>query len=255
MISVLSYGGGVQTFAILILIEKGIIEKPDFIIFADTLAEYPETYFHIENVAKPLALKLGIEWMTVQEKKGLIEGYSKTNSIPLAGFRNCTSKYKRDPIQRKLREILGSKKKKGVPSIIQLIGISNDEAKRAVEREEQKPKWSLTKYPLLEKNYSRKDLLKIIEESGYPIPRKSGCFICPYGGMKAFVKLKKTHPDLFKIAFSMEEDYLKNTHKRKSGFVKGLKLADLNAMPSIFDFDENLIINDQRECDSGGCFL
>lgn len=256
MLKILSYGGGVQTFAMLILIEKGILPKPDYVIMADTKAEYPETEAHVETIAKPLVEKLGIPWITVVKNEGIIEGYKQTKSIPLPGFRSCTYHFKVQPIHEKLRELLGDSKKNGVASVECWIGISTDEARRKVPREDQSPKWVLQTYPLLDLNYSRKDLINLIEQSEYPMPRKSGCFMCPYAGRKGFIKLKMEKPDLFQIAVDMEEVYFKARPERKNGFIEGLKLIDLQSMPTLFSFEQiDSMVNDQRECDSGGCFL
>jgi len=257
LLQVLSYGGGVQTFAMLILIEKGILPKPDILIHADTKAEYPETEQHIEEVAKPLCEKLNIPWLTVVENEGIIEGYKSDNLIPLPGFRSCTFHYKVKPIQRAIKEILGDKKKNGVASVDCWIGISTDESRREVKRENQSPKWVLQTYPLLKLGYSRNQLIQLIDESPYPMPRKSGCFMCPYAGMKGFIKLKIEKPDLFKIAVEMEDLYFKSRPERKHGFIdNGLKLSDIHSMPTLFSFEElESIQNDQKECDSGGCFL
>ena len=253
---VLSYGGGVQTFAMLIMIEQGLLEKPDLIIMADTKAEYPETEAHVETIARPLAESLGIPFITVVHENGLINGYTKKNSIPLPGFPTCTKNYKVRPINNYLRQSLGDCYTPGKPSVEVWIGISNDEARREIKPENQSPKWVLNTYPLLDKGYSRHDLIKLIEESEYPMPRKSGCFMCPYSGTKGFIKLKMTHPHLFEIARKMEGLFLDKNPEKSYGFVPGLKLDDLASMPSLFSFDQvESMINEQSECDSGGCFL
>ena len=253
---VLSYGGGVQTFAMLVMIEQGILEKPDLIIMADTKAEYPETEAHVETIARPLAESLGIPFIIVVHEEGLIDGYIKQNSIPIAGFRSCTFNYKVRPIHDYLRTALGEAYTKGKPSVEVWIGISTDEARREVKRENQNPKWVLQTYPLLEKGYSRNDLIELINSSEYPMPRKSGCYMCPYSGTKGFIKLKMSHPHLFEIARKMESNYLKHRPERRDGFISGLKLNDLAAMPSLFSFEQvESMINEQSECDSGGCFL
>lgn len=256
MLKVLSYGGGVQTFAMLIMIEKGILDKPDLIIMADTKAEYPETEAHVETIAKPIAERLNIPFITVVRKDGLIDGYFKQNSIPMPGFRSCTYHYKVRPIHDYLRKALGDSFIKGKASVEVWIGISTDEARREVKREDQTPKWVLQTYPLLQKGYSRNDLIQFIEQSEYPMPRKSGCYMCPFSGRKGFIKLKMTHPDLFEIARKMESNYFKNRPERRNGFIEGLKLDDLAAMPTLFSFEEvDSMINEQSECESGGCFL
>ena len=99
-------------------------------------------------------------------------------------------------------------------------------------------------------------MIELIEKSKYPMPIKSGCYMCPYSGTKGFIKLKMSHPDLFEIARQMESNYFKDRPKRRDGFVPGLKLDDLAAMPTLFSFEQvESMINEQSECESGGCFL
>jgi len=64
----LSYGAGMQTFALLVMAEHGDIEI-DEVVFADTGAEHPETYDHIEKVAKPICERIGIPFTTVRMSK------------------------------------------------------------------------------------------------------------------------------------------------------------------------------------------
>jgi hypothetical protein len=72
---VLSYGGGIDSFAMLLnAIDRG--ELPDLVIFADVgdpnrvdPGEWPGTYNHIEQVVMPLCQEQGIEfkWLTTDE--------------------------------------------------------------------------------------------------------------------------------------------------------------------------------------------
>ena len=64
----LSYGAGMQTFALLVMAEQGEIQI-DEVVFADTGAEHPETYEHIEKVAKPICERIGIPFTTVRMNK------------------------------------------------------------------------------------------------------------------------------------------------------------------------------------------
>lgn len=63
-----SYGGGMQTFAIMVLAEQGKIET-DAAIFADTGMEHPETYDHIEKIVKPMCERMDIPFYTVRMEK------------------------------------------------------------------------------------------------------------------------------------------------------------------------------------------
>ena len=64
-ITFLSFGAGVQTTAMLIMLAQGKIHA-DAVIFADTGAEHPETYDYIERYDKPLCEKMGIPFLTVR---------------------------------------------------------------------------------------------------------------------------------------------------------------------------------------------
>ena len=56
---ILSFGGGLQTTALAIMVAKGELEV-DEVIFADTGAEKPETYWYMENYTKPMLEEVGI---------------------------------------------------------------------------------------------------------------------------------------------------------------------------------------------------
>jgi hypothetical protein len=45
--TVVSYGGGVDSTAMTLLLERG--EKPDLVVFCDTGGEYPETYAYLDR--------------------------------------------------------------------------------------------------------------------------------------------------------------------------------------------------------------
>lgn len=256
ILTICSYGGGVQTFGMLLMIKDGLIKKPDAVIFSDTKAEYDATYAHIEAYAKPICEELNIPFYTVQFEEGIIEGYKKTNSIPLPGFRSCTFNYKIRPIHYKLKELLGENWTRGKPCVNSYIGISTDESQRAVPISEQKPKWVFQSYPFLELDMSRRQIIEYIEKSGYPVPIKSGCYICPYHGFKGFVDLKINHPDKYKIAVEMEELYFKERPERRHGFLADtqITLKELGEIPSLYSFADKLP-NENRECETGGCFL
>ncbi len=256
-----SYGGGVQTFGMLLAIEKGLIEKPNGFIFSNTMAEHPKTIDHIENVVKPILEKLGIPFVEVCEGDGIIEGYKEMKSIPLVGFKTCTMKYKVDPIRSYFRQKLREQniKRYGKPLIEMLIGISTDESKRVIPRRRQKPKWILNSYPFIKMDWSRRQIIQFIKDCGHEVPIKSGCVMCPYQGLKGFAKLKANDPDLFKIAIEMEEIYFEHRPERIHGFLADsrIRLKELGEIPSLFSFVDQLP-DEIRECETdevGGCFL
>lgn len=257
-LTVLSYGGGVQTFGILLMIQNNIIPKPDVLIFSNTMAEKPETIIHIEQVVKPICEKIKLPFYEVKYKQGLIEGYSKNSTIPNVTNRSCTMTYKIKPVTKKVKELLGYGNKyqripKGI-NVNMMIGFTTDEINRKVENKEH---FITNVFPLLDLNLSRTDVINYIKKSNYEVPVKSGCYLCPFIGLKGFTKLKVERPELFKIALDMENDYFEKFPERNNGFIAKtrIKLDDINKTPSLFSFVEQLHDDSFGECKSGGCFL
>lgn len=95
------------------------------------------------------------------------------------GRRQCTSHYKIEPIQRKVRELLGYGPRDAVPAsaVEQWIGISQDEVIRATPS---KVRYVTKRFPLLEKRMRRGDCLNWLDKRGYPRPPKSSCEGCPF---------------------------------------------------------------------------
>lgn len=200
--NVLSYGGGKQTFAMLVLIEQDKLPKPDLIIFADTGREDKETYRHMREVALPLVQRLGVPYYSVRrEVKGDtrdIYQYHWDNHItPI--WPTCTTEFKLRPIKRKLGELFEI-----VPGLHQFdswIGITTDEAHRSDSVSD--VCYIRKIYPLLELGLSRQGCIDLIEAAGYPVPPKSGCDICPH---KDWELMYTAQPEWFQSALALEEN-------------------------------------------------
>ena len=236
----LSFGAGVQTTTMLILVGKGEIET-DAVIFADTGAEHPETYEYIEKYDKPLCEKIGIPFMTVRMHRkitnvdtgqqeyadSLREVIIRRRRVPSVNMRWCTEYAKITPIKLALRGM--QKEGSFVKPATALIGISIDEKHRAFNPDGswKQPHHSEYKnaYPLIEKGISRDDCHRIIKDYGWPDPVKSGCYFCPFQGPREWVSLYHNHPDLFWDAVALEEQDIKfptyNLYPR--GKSKGLR--------------------------------
>ena len=77
MINVVSYGGGVQSTAIVLMAIDGLIPKPDYVIFADTGSEMESTYKTVKEIKK-LCKKSEINFKTVYSNFGKGKEYVKT---------------------------------------------------------------------------------------------------------------------------------------------------------------------------------
>lgn len=195
---VLSLGAGVQSSAMAIACDKGVLPyKPEFAIFADTGAEPDAVYVMVESIKKIVSFPV----VTVQSTEPMLKTIfdRKLSHMPLfvkksgGGWgmmrRQCTSRFKIEPIQRYVRKYFKMRLKINRDMKIKmLIGISIDEATRMrVSRD----KWVLNTYPLIEGNWNRNDCAKYL--NNYNIkPVKSACVFCPYKDNAAWQHLKNT---------------------------------------------------------------
>lgn len=224
MNSFLSFGAGVQTTALLILVAQGQV-KADAVIFADTGAEHPETYEYIEKYDKPLCEEIGIPFLTVKMYRkitnvntgkheyasSLREAIVARRRVPSINMRWCTEYSKITPIKLAVRQL--QKDHKFVKPAYALVGISIDEKHRAYNKD---GSWKqphcteyLNSYPLVEMSISRNDCHKIIKDYGWPDPIKSGCYFCPFQGPRDWADLFHKHPDLFWDSVALEERDIK----------------------------------------------
>lgn len=197
---ILSLGAGVQSSALALMAEHGIIEKPEYAIFADTGWEPRHIYDWLDWLEPNLSFPvLRVRQSNLRED--LINNSNSTGqrmvTVPFflseggMGRRQCTSEYKLKPIQRKCRELLGYEPKKRIPenAITMMIGISMDEAQR---QKPSKAKWIKNSYPLLDLRMTRHHCLQWMADNDYPEPPKSSCLGCPFHSDRQWNDLKKT---------------------------------------------------------------
>lgn len=191
--ALLSYGAGVNSTALAILLINEGWKGP--IVFADTSTEWPETYcfmdYFEEEWLEPRGFHItrlkGLPWQQYRKGASLIEYCEYACVIPLAAVRWCTSRWKVEPIQRWAKENVIER---------QLLGIAADEAHRAQHRVR----------PLVERHIDRKGCIAMIQDEGLSVPRKSGCYICPFQRDAAWYELWKVHLDVFNRAMRLEEN-------------------------------------------------
>lgn len=238
---VLSYGGGTQSTAMLLMMGKGEIPIAEIVIHADTGSELPETVAFLEVAKKYTEEVLKVPFVVTRSHRGSLHAdYLRLNAIPIIGARSCTSNFKILPQRRLIRAIVGNRRGKELAFCS--LGITTDEASRRVENSD--VKWCGVRFPLLDdRPTSREECVEMNEAHGWSVA-KSGCFCCPYAGAKHWRELKKNHPDLFQLAVELEENKF-NVRGGKLGLFQYNPLSEL----------DNLDLPDSK-CDSGaGCFL
>lgn len=261
-VHVFSFGGGVQSTAIaLMLIHQPERFKvlPNHIIFADPGAEMPQTYEHIDRMSEMLD-KAGFELIVIKPGVPIDESDRGLRTVPWftrAGSeiallrRQCTREYKIDPIQKKIRELLGFQKGQKIPkgSAITWLGISIDESRRAVPN---KIPWIDNFYPLIEMNISRGEC-QILNHHylNYSVP-KSSCYFCPFTKRQEWERRKVEDPAQFDRAVKLDEKirFLPNGKNRINNpcFVSrtGYPLSEITNHQLSLDFGF------EKEC-SGHC--
>ena len=193
---VLSYGGGVNSVALMLLLIQG--KQPlDEVVFADTGAEVPETYAYLETTRKVLS-EAGTPF-TVLPPAGRHGGLYQTawhrRVIPSALWRWSTRDFKVSPLHRHYR--------RRYERVVQYLGIAYDE----IERMKRSPRDDVENvFPLVDAKITRDGCIELIREAGLPVPVKSGCFFCPFNNIDRWGWLYEEHRDLFDKAVALEEN-------------------------------------------------
>lgn len=277
----LAFGGGVQSTALLLLwanrdprLGEALARKfgpdawPRLAIFADTGDEPEATYGHLWRMAE-LCEARGLWLDVVHRGKSLsmwlldhTEGAPKSHPpmyLATKGQgmirRQCTSDFKIDPINRRLRELLGVKAVRDGRKVGVLLGISTDEAERA---DESVVPWIATHHPLLWMGWSRNDCVRYLESQGFPNVPKSACVFCPFRRDAEWARMKAEAPRDFERACAFDDAFrevgvsgLKNDRGRGALYVHGslMPLREVNFATPQLD-----LLDAPSEC-TGHCWM
>jgi len=176
----LSYGGGVNSTALAILLLNGKFPQyePFEVIFADTGCEKENTYRFIKEHFIPYLKKHGKNLIVVRDNESVIERWERFRVTGSRKFRSCTYYSKQVPVGNYIKAHGGG---------IQLIGIDAGEAHRAKDDPHKR-------YPLVEAIIDRDECIEIIESAGLPNPGKSGCWCCPFRRVDEIIELARKEP-------------------------------------------------------------
>ena len=212
MIKTANLGAGVNSVAG--ILKYGVNNYKE-IIFADTGSEKPETYEYLTFLIKEKGWPVIIVKSESNETKGkaLYDYYLDKKIYPTPAFRDCTGKFKIMPIKKYLRQ------KYPNDTFLTDVFIDYSEYHRMKTSD---VKYQKLNYPLVDDKITRDDCIKIIEDAGYPVPMKSGCFMCPFNNRKLWAWLKLEHPDLFEQALKLEKAGMYNAKGFKKRYIKPL---------------------------------
>lgn len=233
---VISLGAGVQSSTMYrraALGDYGVV--PDYAIFADTQQEPKWVYEQLDQLEHEFGDVIPILRATGGDlgemiKRGVNQTGHRFPSVPFwvegadgtssPGRRQCSREMKIDVIQRKVRDLLGLKKRqraKGRFLVEEWVGISTDEIQRA------KPArydWVVTRWPLLyDIPMNRQQCIEWTEANGYSVPKKSACVFCPYRPALEYSRWRDEEPELFEEACRWD-DLIRSSF---SGRLRGMR--------------------------------
>lgn len=213
---VISYGGGVQSTALVVLATQGELGDVDAALFANVgdKSEHPDTLRYVREVAIPWAAGRGlaINELRRQKRDGstedlydrLMKPGSRSVPIPVRlrngvpGKRACTHDWKIAVVTKWVRAHGALKTSKAEV----LIGFSWDEIERVGEMKI-KP-YETVAHPLIDRRLTRQDCKVIIQKAGLPVPPKSSCFFCPFHRPSTWARMRRDEPELFQISANLE---------------------------------------------------
>lgn len=184
-----AFSGGCDSTATALVL---LAQQVDFeLVFADTGAELPETYWFIPRFARQIGKKLTVL------SNGTIFQHLANWGFLLPSFQRrwCTSSLKNIPQDRFYK-----------PSDTVYIGIRADEAQRA-----KLEKSYTVKYPLIAAEIDKKDALTLCKSRKqlnpiYQWRSSCSCFCCPFQRVRDWKGLFEHHPDFFMLAESWEDE-------------------------------------------------
>jgi 3'-phosphoadenosine 5'-phosphosulfate sulfotransferase (PAPS reductase)/FAD synthetase len=259
-LTTLSYGGGVQSTALLVLAATGRLAV-DVAIFANVgdHAEHPATLAYVRDVAAPYAAAHGVE--LIQRGRGganpdlfdRLAGPGGFLGIPVRmgvsgapGRRSCTHDYKLVVVGREL-------KARGAtpadPATV-MVGISTDEISRANNR--RALPYETVTYPLLDLRMSRTDCARTIAAAGLPVPPKSSCWFCPFHSRATWQTMRTDDPAMFDRACQLEDTL---NAKRAAGGRDPVWLSSalIPLRAAVLDHATLPFDDPDPGCDSGWC--
>jgi hypothetical protein len=267
---IFSFGGGVQSHAVLALAAAGKVNYEAF-VFANVGAdsENPETLDYIEKVTRPYCAAHGLAFVEVQRLNRAGQPISlrqevmrpERRSVVIPAYadgggptnRNCTNDWKIAVIDRWVRQ-------QGYERVVIGLGISTDEWLRARDGEwhdahttqsgNRRPFgfWKRREYPLLQLNINRAMAHRVIADAGLPPVPKSACYFCPFKRPNEWTELKATRPDLFEKAAELE-DAINAKGLPKHYTISAMKRPLREAVG-----DQGLLWPADDSCDSGYCW-
>lgn len=243
---ILSYGGGTQTIAMVVLVARGILPKPDCVIAADTGREMPTTWEYADAYARPLLASVGLELHIAGHDLATVDLYGHNGDLLVPAYTPtgklsayCSAEWKERVVHRYARRALNAK-----GELVNWIGFSQDERRRVKGDGD-----ATRRYPLLELMLTRADCEHLIQEAGLPLPKKSRCYHCPHQGNRDWREVRDD-PALWAAAVAIDEEIRETDTRDGRVYLHESRVPLVDA-----DLDSSDRKEPSRQCGLGLCFV
>lgn len=220
---VVSYGGGVNSIAVLVRLHQlGIV--PTAIVMADPGSERRGTEDYRDRVLPPWLTSVGFPLVTVinrvEEGQHVARAWRletleaeclRTESLPSVayGWKKCSAKYKGDTQRWWVkRQPWAQEEWAAGRRLVKVIGYDADEGRRvkvAFQNEWENDRFSPW-YPLVEAGWDRERCEEEIARVGLPVPPKSACTFCPNNRLQEWIDLREQEPEAFARAVHLSRN-------------------------------------------------
>lgn len=189
----LSFGGGVDSTALLLLLtDRGENFET---MFVNHGGDYPETYSYVKYL-RDVGFEINEITPDIEGSNTIYDYSMKKCILPSWRFRWCTDKFKIRPINSYVK----------TPCIM-YIGFDYGESKRVVDN---KLDQIANIFPLVDAKMDRNDCIDFIKDHGLELPKKSGCWFCPFMHKLEVRELFLNHRELYDKALRMENNCMKD---------------------------------------------
>jgi hypothetical protein len=202
-----SYGGGVQSVAIAVLILQGRLPKPDCIVMSDTGRERTRVWRYAEQWVLPALASVGLSIEIASHSLATVDLVGRNGDLLIPVFTEsgklstfCSTEWKQRVVRRYLRQRgYGSEK-----PVLMWFGMSLDEVDRMRVAD---VAWIKNYYPLCQDvslRLRRHECVLTVTRFGWPIPPKSACWMCPNRDNETWREMKEEEPADFAEAVKMD---------------------------------------------------
>lgn len=205
-VSLVSFGGGTDSTAMLIEMINRDEPPPHAILFADTGGEHPHTYRHIEAFSAWLVERsypaITIVRVVSQTLEEMCLRLKVLPSIAY-GWKTCSQRFKVEPQEKWANNDPACRAEWDAERLVtRVIGYEYGEERRVRESD---AKYA-NRYPLIEWEIDRDACKAIIIKAGFARPGKSSCFFCPSMTKPEIKALANKYPDLRDRALAVESN-------------------------------------------------